>query len=558
MPLGACRGTDGGAMLGLMMDYPLTIQTVLRRVAQFASHVEIVSRQADASTHRYTYGDMMQRAGRLARALRALGVRKGDRVATLAANHHRHLEAYFAVPAMSAVLHTLNVRLSAEELKYIAGEAGDRVVIVDQALWPLYQRSRIHAEHVIVITDDGDVPAGALDYERLLQDAGDEEAAYDDIPDERTAAAMCYTSGTTGAPKGIVYSHRAIVLGALQWLAADTVGIRQRDVILSVIPMAHINGWGMPFTAALAGAKLVLPGASLAPASLLSLVESERVTLSGGVPTVWARVLDALNEAPAGHDISSLQVLLIGGSAVPKGMVREYRERYGIRVIHAWGMTETTAVAIACRLPPHLESAPGEAQDEWLTHQGVPLPFVEIRARREGGLVPWDGETMGELEVRGATVAQSYYAAASQNGSFTADGWFRTGDIVTIDKHGCVLLRDRSKDLIKSGGEWISSVALENALMSHPSISEAAVIAVPHARWGERPLAVVVAKAADAISADELRTYLGAQFPKWTLPDAFEFVNEIQRSSTGKILKKALREQFRDRYERSPSGAATT
>ena len=537
-------------MLGLIMDYPLTLQAILRRAEKFSGSTEIVSRLADGSIYRYTYADMILRAKKLAIAFKELGVGPGDRIATLAWNHHQHLEAYFAVPMIGAVLHTLNLRLHPNDLTHIVNDAGDRIVIVDKGLWPLFEqlRPRINVEHVVVMANDGDVPEGTIEYERLLADRDAADFQCEEL-DERSAAAMCYTSGTTGHPKGVLFSHRAIVLESMNWTAADTVGVRQRDVILAVVPMFHINGWGIPFTAALVGAKLVLPGAYLDAPRLLELIQAERVTVSGGVPTVWSTVLQTLDSQPARYDITHLRTLVIGGSAVPKALLRGYRERYGVMVIHAWGMTETTAVATVCRVPASLESAPTETQDDWLAQQGLPMPFVEIRARGESGLAPWDGQTMGELEVRGPTVASAYYNSVNGTASFTPDQWFRTGDIVTINERGCVELRDRSKDLIKSGGEWISSVALENALMCHSAVAEAAVVAVPHPKWQERPLAVVVVKAGHRTSADELRQHLAPEFAQWCLPDAFEFVEEIPRTSTGKFLKSVLRDRFKNYYQ---------
>jgi len=367
----------------------------------------------------------------------------------------------------------------------------------------------------------------------------------DAVGDERNAAAMCYTSGTTGRPKGVVYSHRALALQALTLATADNAGLSHRDVVLAVVPMFHINGWGLPFGAALSGATLVLPGHRLDASSLLDLIANERVTLSGGVPTVWLSVLHALDAQPGAIDVSSLRTLVVGGSAVPEAMLRGYRERYGISIRQAWGMTETTSISTVCTLPPALDRTSADTQYAWLSRQGVPAPFFEIRARGDEGLVPWDGVAMGELEVRGPTVASAYFDEPGSADRFTGDGWFRTGDIVTIAPGGCVALRDRSKDLIRSGGEWISSVALENALMGHPGVAEAAVVAVPHPKWDERPLAVVVRKPGASVTSDDLRRHLEGAFAKWWLPDAYEFVSEIPRTSTGKFLKSALRDRFR-------------
>jgi fatty-acyl-CoA synthase len=491
---------------------------------------------------------MIRRAKQLAVSLQALGVEPGDRVATLSWNHHRHLEAYFAIPSIGAVLHTLNLRLHPNELVYIMGHAEDRVLLVDQTLLPLWEhvRDRVNVGRVIVMGDDAGIADGLLDYEDLIA-AGDPARFQYPSPDEDDAAALCYSSGTTGRSKGVLYSHRAIVLFAMQWTAADAVAVRQRDVILGAPPMFHINGWGIPYISALVGAKLVMPHRYLDPASLLELIDSERVTLGAGVPTVWIGVLQALNAEAGKHDVSSLQRIASGGSAIPNGLMRAWQERHGVTMLHIWGMTELTGGGTVGLLPPELENAAQDMQYDCRVKQGVPMPFVEIRARGDAGLVAWDGKSMGELEVRGPIVACGYFNNSDAS-AWTDDGWLRTGDIATIDPRGCVELRDRTKDLIKSGGEWISSVALENALMGHPAVAEAAVVGVPHPKWDERPLACVVVKPGHAIDADELREHLASQFAKWSLPDAFEFVDEIPRTSTGKFLKSALRERYRSLF----------
>jgi fatty-acyl-CoA synthase len=508
--------------------------------------VAIASRGADGTLHRYDYASMVRRAQQCAVALAQLGIGRGDRIATLGWNTHQHLEAYFAIPAIGAVLHTLNPRLHASELSYIIEHAGDRAIVVDRTLLPVLEQLALPAaiEHVIVMGDGAERPAASLDYDELV--ATGDAAAFAEVDlDERDAAAMCYTSGTTGRPKGVVYSHRALALQALNLTTADSLAVRGRDVILAVVPMFHINGWGLPFAAALAGATLVLPGSRLDPASLLHLIASERVTLSGGVPTIWMSVLHALDAHSVDADIRSLRALAVGGSAVPQAMLRGYKERYGVDVVQAWGMTETASVSTVCTLPGWLDEAPPDTQYAWLAKQGAPLPFVEIRARGEHGLIPWDGEAMGELEIRGPMVARQYYAADAPVNGVTADGWFRTGDIVTISRGGCVELRDRAKDLIKSGGEWISSVALENALMGHSAVAEAAVVAIPDQKWDERPLAVIVVKPGRQVDSSALRAHLAPHFPGWWIPDRYVFVDEIPRTSTGKFLKAALRERFR-------------
>ena len=360
---------------------------------------------------------------------------------------------------------------------------------------------------------------------------------------------MCYTSGTTGRPKGVLYSHRAIVLHSFAAGLRDSLAIGEDDTILPIVPMFHVNAWGLPFTGALFGANQVFPGPYLDPASVLALLVSERVTLTAGVPTVWLGVLQELDRHPGAYDLSALRAIAIGGSAAPMSMIRAYQERHGISLLHAWGMTELTPLGTIGNLPSDLRAASRDDQYRYRSKQGTPLPFVEIRARTAQGLVPWDGQTMGELEVRGPWVASSYYNVEGSEARFTHDGWFRTGDIVTIAASGCIEIADRAKDLVKSGGEWISSVALENALMGHPAVAEAAVIAVPHPKWDERPLAVVVLRPGASASYEDLRAHLAPNFAKWWLPDAVEFASEIPRTSAGKFKKSVLREQFQNRYQ---------
>jgi fatty-acyl-CoA synthase len=465
----------------------------------------------------------------------------GDRVATLCWNHDRHLEAYFAVPLLGAVLHTLNLRLRPEELASIARHAEDRAVIVDASLLPLLASFREQGgfQKVIVI-DGGPAPAEALDYEALLAAEADGPL---DVPEpgERDAAAMCHTSGTTGRAKGVVYSHRALVLHSMATAMAGSFGISAADTVLAVIPMYHANAWGLPYTAALTGAALVLPGRRLDPASLLELCDRERVTFSAGVPTVWLGVLERLDACPGQYDLGALRTIVIGGAAAPESLVRGLEERHGIPVLTSWGMTELAPVGTLGRLTPEGEALPPAQRHALRMKAGAPGALLELRVRNDAGEVPWDGTTMGELEVRGAYVAAGYWRPETDGGEFTADGWFRTGDIATIDRHGWLEIRDRTKDLVKSGGEWISSVALEGALMSHPGVLEAAVIAMPHPRWGERPLAAVVLREGRAATAEELLGFLGERFPRWWLPDEIVFIDAIPRTSTGKFLKSALR-----------------
>ena len=500
----------------------------------------MVSRRPDGSLDRTTIGDCARRARQLAGALAALGIGDGDRVATLLWNQAEHLELYFAVPLMGAVIHTLNPRLRADDLSYIAADAEDRVIVVDETLQHLLDSVDWEFEHVIVVSHSGSVPGDAIDYESLIASA--QPISWPPI-DERRAAAMCYTSGTTGRPKGVVYSHRALVLHSLVAAMPDVHGVSARDVILPAVPMFHVNAWGLPYTAALAGAALVLPGPRLDPVSILDLLESERVTFTAGVPTVWMSVLDALDAEPDRWDLRALQRVSLGGAPVPISLL-EGLDRHGLTIVQGWGMTETSPVGTMCLLPSELDAATPAEQYDYRARQGVAVPFVELRARGEDGeLIPWDDQAMGELEVRGPWVAAGYHGGAAMT-KFTDDGWFRTGDVVRIDHRGCIRICDRSKDLVKSGGEWISSVDLENQLMAHHAVAEAAVIAIPDDRWGERPLAAIVLRDGMHASPDELREHLSSDFAKWQLPDRIEFVAAIPRTATGKFKKTELRQQF--------------
>lgn len=530
-------------MRGLMMDdYPLTLTALLERAERLTPRRKVVSRKPGGELHRTTLGECAVRARRLAGALRELGIGEGDRVATLLWNQPEHLELYFAVPLMGAVLHTLNPRLHPEELSFIVADAEDKAIVVDETLFDAFEgfRRAQDFERVIVVSHSREAPHGTIDYESLL---GEGEPINWPPLDERQACAMCYTSGTTGRPKGVVYSHRAIVLHSLMAALPDAQAISTRDTILPVVPMFHANAWGLPYIAAFAGTGLVLPGPRLDAESVLELLAEEQVTITAGVPTVWMAVLRALDAQPGRWDLGKLRHLIVGGSAVPRSMFEGF-DRHGLTIIQAWGMTETSPMGTVCRLPPELDGASEEEKYEFRARQGIPSPFVELRARGEDGqLIAWDDATMGELEVRGPWVASAYHRGRGAE-KFTDDGWFQTGDVVRIDAYGCIRIADRSKDLVKSGGEWISSVDLENALMAHPAVAEAAVIAVPDERWGERPLAVVVLREGHEATPEQLRDHLAQRFAKWQLPDRFEFIDEIPRTATGKFKKTALRERF--------------
>lgn len=525
-----------------MDDHPLMLSSIVERAERFHTDVDVVSRRPSGAVSRTTFGECATRARYLANALDALGVREGDPVATLLWNQREHLELYFAVPAMGAVIHTLNPRLFPDELAFIADDAKDNVLVVDESLLGVFEsfRGGCDFRHVIVVTHDGEQPAGTLDYESLIADA--EPMVWPEL-DERRAAAMCYTSGTTGRPKGVVYSHRALVLHSLVAALPDQLAVSARDTVLPVVPMFHANAWGLPYAAALAGARLVLPGPRLDPESVLDLCADERVTMTAGVPTVWMGMLTALDAEPGKWDLSELDRLIVGGAAAPRSMFEGF-DHHGLTVVQAWGMTETAPLGAVCRLPARLYEGERDEQYNFRTRQGIASPFFDIRARDDNNeLIAWDDAAVGELEVRGPWVAGSYHGGRGAD-SFTADGWFKTGDVVRIDPHGCIRICDRAKDLVKSGGEWISSVDLENQLMSHPAVAQAAVIAVPDDRWGERPLAVVALREGSEASADQLREHLAQEFAKWQLPDRFEFMSALPCTATGKFKKSELRTLF--------------
>jgi fatty-acyl-CoA synthase len=529
---------------GLMQDdFPLTLNHVRRRLASYNPGAEVLTLQDDGSVLRAQHAQVAERIDRLARALTRLGVAQGDRVGTFAWNNQRHLELYFAVPCMGAVLHTLNIRLFEEQLIYMVNHAEDRVIFVDDSLVPLLEQiaPQLRGVSHYVVMGDGDAGAlpNALRYEELLEQAGSDSARPFDYPelDERQAAALCYTSGTTGDPKGVLYSHRSISLHATVALARDGTALSRADRVLAVVPMFHVNAWGLPYGAALAGADLILPDRFLQAEPLAKLITSERPTLMGCVPTIFADLLRHADEHPE-VDLSSLSNAACGGSAVPRQLMKDYAERHGVSIFQAWGMTETSPVATYSR-PREREHDDSYWDDR--AKQGQPLPWVELRLiGDDGGEVPWDGTSTGEIQVRGPWVAARYFDDHSEDEKFAA-GWLRTGDIAAVDENGFVQITDRAKDVIKSGGEWISSVELENELMSHPDVVEAAVIAKPDERWAERPLCCVVMREQTSAGAPELVEHLRGRVAKWWLPDEFAFVSEIPKTSVGKFDKKVLR-----------------
>jgi fatty-acyl-CoA synthase len=514
-------------MSGLMMRTPLLVRSIAERSGELFADREVVSVTADG-VERSSYGEVVARARRLASALHGLGIRPGDRVATFGWNSRRHLELYLAVPSMGAVLHTLNIRLFEGDLRYIVGHAEDRIIFLDASLagvMPTFEG----VQHEVLMPDCDAERPGSLAYEELIA-SGDPGFEFPEI-DENQAAAMCYTSGTTGLPKGVVYSHRSTVLHTLMTNQADGPGLRERDTVLPIVPMFHANAWGLPYAAAMAGSKLVLPGPKMDPASLAQLIADEQVTFSGAVPTIWQGI--ALLDPPA--DLSSIDRLICGGSAVPESLMRTFDGKFGVTIFQAWGMTETSPMASFCRVPP--DGPVGEEAYAIRALQGRVVPLVESRVDEEVG---------GELQVRGPTIAAAYYRDETGTEKFTADGWLKTGDVAEMQPGAIIKLVDRTKDLVKSGGEWISSVELENEIMAHPDVLEAAVVAVPHERWGERPCACVVVRDSSSLDGDGLREFLATRVAKWWLPERVEFIAEVPKTSVGKFDKKVLRAQIAD------------
>ena len=534
----------------LMMNYPLTLTHFFERSRRLFAKKTIATRVPGRAMFRYTYDDFAERTTRLAGALAALGVRRGDRVATFAWNSHRHLEIYWAAPLSGAILHTLNIRLSPLDLTYIINHAGDSVIFVDASLWPTLAaiRDKLTTVRKIVIMPDGVADAVQTagrehdEYEALLS-AAEPLRAWPELG-ETDAAGMCYTSGTTGHPKGVVYTHRAMFLHCLAEATTDLFGISERDRILHIVPMFHANSWCLPFTGVMVGADQIFAGANPQPPDICRMIQNERITFTGAVPTVWIAIKELCEKE--GYDISSLRTIAIGGSAAPRSLQQAYAKNFGVQMSHAWGMTEMTPLGTVTRLKSYMEDWSEEKKYDVYSRVGYASVGVDIRIVDDSGAVlPWDGESMGELQVRGPWVVGSYYDNPESADRFTADGWFRTGDVATIDAEGYVQITDRTKDLIKSGGEWVSSVDVENLIMSHPKVLEAAVIAVPHPKWVERPLACVVPKPGAALEPGEIIEFLRPQLAKWALPDAVEIIDAVPKTSVGKFDKKVLRERYK-------------
>jgi 3-(methylthio)propionyl---CoA ligase len=535
-------------MLGQMQDHPLLISSLIEFAGRHHHEAEIVSRRVEGDLHRYTYADVVKRSRRVANALDRLGLAFSDRVATLAWNGYRHLELYFGITGSGRVVHTINPRLLPDQIAWIANHAEDQVLCFDMTFLPIVKGIWKHCttvKHWIALCDADKLPAdtgvpGLLSYEAWI---GGEPETYDWPQfDERSAAALCYTSGTTGNPKGALYSHRSTMLHAFAGALPDTLGVSARDSILPVVPMFHVNAWGLPYGAAMTGAKMVFPGAALDGKSVYELMESERVTMAAGVPTVWLGLLTYMGQN--GLKFSTMRRTVIGGSACPPAMIKAFRDDYDVTVVHAWGMTEMSPLGTVCTLKLHQTELPPEQQLAIMSKQGRGVFGVEMKiVDPDGKELPWDGQHGGDLLVKGPWIISSYFKG--EGGDPLVDGWFPTGDVATIDADGFMQITDRSKDVIKSGGEWISSIDVENIAMAHPAVAMAACISVPHPKWDERPLLVVMKKPnAEATAADILAFFEG-KIAKWQIPDDVAFVDAIPLGATGKMQKNKLREQFR-------------
>lgn len=532
------------------MDYPLTLTHLLERSAKLFPKKEIASKMSDGM-HRYSYADFHARVHAVAKGLERLGVRPGDRVGTLCWNSFRHLELYFAVPCYGAVLHTLNLRLPADQLVYIINHAEDRVIFVDASLVSILEpiREQISCTKEFVVLPDIEISQSSLgptrDYEDWIQSGSGGAYAWPRL-DENAAAATCYTSGTTGNPKGVLYSHRALVLHTFALAFADSFAISERDTVLQIVPMFHANGWGIPYAGVMTGARMVFTGRQLQPADIAHLIQTERPTFAAGVPTIWMSLYGYLETQP--RDVSSLRMVVVAGSAMPRQFIELYEKKYGVRFRLAWGMTETTPIATFMAVKDDLENLPSKDRFDLLARHGLPVAGVDIRiVDEEGKEIAWDGVTMGELQTRGPWITSGYYNDPRNEQAFQ-DGWFRTGDVATIDPEGYLQIMDRTKDLVKSGGEWISSVDLENAIMAHPKVMEAAVIAVFHPKWQERPLACIALQenCRGTVTKEEMLDFLSGRVAKWWLPDDIVFLDAVPKTSVGKFNKRALREQFKD------------
>jgi fatty-acyl-CoA synthase len=535
-------------MLGLMQDWPLLCHRIIDHAATNHAERPIVTRSVEGAIHRTCYGELRGRALRLAQRLDRDGIRLGDRVATLAWNTWRHLEAWYGIMGIGAIYHTINPRLFPDQIAWIVNHAEDRVMLVDLTFIPLLEKLADKLptlERYVVLTDSAHMPEtslrNAVPYEQWIAEA-DGDYAWKRL-DENTAAGMCYTSGTTGNPKGVLYSHRSNVLHGLMANTSDMKGYSSRDVVMPVVPMFHANCWAMAFAAPIAGASLVMPGAKLDGASVFELLDRYKVTCTAAVPTVWLMLLQHLEAT--GSKLPHLRKMVIGGSACPRVMAKTFQDIYGVEVIHAWGMTEMSPLGTMCTLKPEYAGLGGDPRLDIQQKQGHSPFMVEMKITDDNGSrLPWDGKTFGRLKVRGPCVARAYYKDDSD--ILDDEGFFDTGDVSTIDRYGYMHVTDRAKDVIKSGGEWISSIELENLAISHPKVAEAAVIGVKHPKWDERPLLVIVLRQDQSATRDEILTFMRGKIASWWMPDEVVFVDEIPHTATGKIKKTVLREQFKD------------
>jgi len=535
-------------MQGLMMHMPLNISSLIRHADRYHGDTEIVSRLVEGGIHRYTYHDAHRRARQLANALQSLGVTSSQRVGTLAWNGYRHFEIYYASSGMGAVCHTINPRLFPEQITYIVNHAEDACLFFDLTFLPLVEKLAPHCPGVkawIAMTDKAHLPASSLDllcYEDLVN-AHSDDFDWPDL-DELSASSLCYTSGTTGNPKGVLYSHRSTILHAYGACLPDALNLSARDVVLPVVPMFHVNAWGLPYSAPLVGAKLVFPGAQLDGASLTELFEAEKVTCSAGVPTIWLGLLQHMQAK--NQRFSTLKRTVIGGSACPPAMIRTFEDQYGVQVLHAWGMTEMSPLGTVNTFKNRHLDWPKEKREELQNKQGRVIFGVDMKIVDDDGLeLPRDGKAFGNLMVRGPWICREYFKG--EGGDPLRDGWFPTGDVATLDEDGIMQITDRSKDVIKSGGEWISSIDLENAAVAHPAVAEAAVIGVFHPKWDERPLLVVVRKPGAELTREEMLKFFEGRVAKWWIPDDVVFVDSLPHTATGKLLKTKIRDDFKQR-----------
>lgn len=536
-------------MNGLMMDYQLTVDKIIEHANRLYPHKKIITKLPDGTYHEYTYADMYKRVKRLAKALVGLGVEPGDRVATFAWNNFQHMELYFASPGAGAVNHTLNIRLFPDQLEYVINHAQDKVVFIDATLLPLMQRVQDKVvdtvQHWVLMNASAETDTtlpNVIHYEDLIASADDDFQWRS--TDENMAMGLCYTSGTTGNPKGALYSHRSMYLHTLAQGQANAMGITETDTVLPVVPQFHAMAWGLPYAVAMAGANIIMPSQHLQGPPLAEMLEKFKVTIAAGVPTIWTALYHELKANP--RDISTIRSLVVGGSAMPRALTKAYESELGVNVLHAWGMTEMSPLGTVCNLMSHHAHLSPEEKWNVKALQGYPVFGVEIRVVDfDGNEVAWDGEKIGELQVRGPWISKAYFELAVSEDHFTEDGWFRTGDVVTMLPDGYMKITDRTKDLIKSGGEWISTVDLENEIMAHPDVIEAAVVAIPDARWSERPMAVVVAAPGTAgVSQEDVLAHLEGKFAKFWMPDKVVSVEALPKTSTGKFDKKVLRAQY--------------